>query len=139
MKMSVCSVAGSDGESKLNLQIDKWLAYCVRYCTPRTREFYGACLRAFEAYLSNDGNQLTTEAIEAYIDNRLAAGWSKRYVKGYGFIDMNDGGKDIFFHQSGVDCTNGMPILSEGDAVEFEMGESRRGPCATNVRKLARP
>jgi site-specific recombinase XerD len=64
----------------MNLEVEKWLAYCVRNCTPRTIEFYGACIRAFETYLSNDGNQLTTGAIEAYIDNRLAVRWSKRYV-----------------------------------------------------------
>jgi len=64
----------------MNLDVEKWLAYCVRNCTVRTIEFYGACIRAFEAYLTTDGNQLTPDAIEAYIDNRLAAGWSKRYV-----------------------------------------------------------
>ena len=59
-------------------------------------------------------------------------------AKGWGFIEMNDGGRDIFVHQSGFDCTNGFPILSEGDELQFEIGDNRRGPCAVNVRKVSR-
>jgi len=64
----------------MDMQIDKWLAHCTRYCTKRTIDLYRSLLHQFETYLSNDGNQLTTEAIDVYIDDRLAAGWSKRYA-----------------------------------------------------------
>jgi len=52
--------------------------------------------------------------------------------KGYGFIQQDDGGKDLFVHQSETDGSG----LNEGAAVEYEVGEGKRGPCATKVKKL---
>ena len=52
--------------------------------------------------------------------------------KGFGFIKPDNGGSDLFVHHSE---TNGV-ILNEGDSVEYEIGEGRKGPCAVNVKKL---
>ena len=52
--------------------------------------------------------------------------------KGYGFIEQNDGGKDLFVHHSEV----GSDDLKEGDSVEFEVGQGKKGPCATAVKKV---
>lgn len=52
--------------------------------------------------------------------------------KGYGFIEQSDGGKDLFVHHSEIDGHG----LNEGDDVEFEIGEGRKGPCATKVRRM---
>ncbi|MBT3467711.1 MAG: cold shock domain-containing protein [Opitutae bacterium] len=52
--------------------------------------------------------------------------------KGYGFIEQEDGGKDLFVHHKETDGY----ALNEDDAVEFEVGEGLKGPCATNVKKL---
>jgi CspA family cold shock protein len=49
--------------------------------------------------------------------------------KGYGFITPEDGSKDLFVHVSGIE----EGPINEGDTVEFEIGEGRKGPCATNV------
>ena len=49
--------------------------------------------------------------------------------KGYGFIEQ-ESGDDLFVHHSEI--KDGM--LAEGQAVEFEVGEGRKGPCAVNVR-----
>lgn len=51
--------------------------------------------------------------------------------KGYGFITPDNGGKDIFVHTTGV--VNG-PIR-EGDQVEYEVGEGKKGPCAQQVSR----
>jgi len=52
--------------------------------------------------------------------------------KGYGFIQTDEGGKDLFVHQSETDGQ----ALNEGDPVEFEIGEGKKGPCATNVKRI---
>ena len=52
--------------------------------------------------------------------------------KGYGFITPSDGGKDLFVHHSEVQA-NGFRSLQEGQSVEFEVGQGKKGPCATNV------
>ena len=51
--------------------------------------------------------------------------------RGFGFIDT--GGKDLFFHHSALQNIS-FEELREGQAVEFEEGQSERGPCAENVR-----
>lgn len=54
--------------------------------------------------------------------------------KGYGFIEQ-DNGEDIFVHHSQIEGT-GFKTLAEGERVEFEVGEGRKGPAAQNVKKL---
>ena len=53
--------------------------------------------------------------------------------KGFGFISPEDGSKDLFVHVSEVD---GGGDLQDGENVEYEIGESRKGPCAVSVRAL---
>ncbi len=50
--------------------------------------------------------------------------------KGFGFIEKEDG-SDIFVHHSEVQGAT----LQDVDEVEFELGEGRKGPCATNVTR----
>ncbi len=52
--------------------------------------------------------------------------------KGYGFIEPDDGGKDLFVHHSDIE-TSGYATLNEGQKVEYEVGEGQKGPCAKNV------
>ena len=52
--------------------------------------------------------------------------------KGFGFIVPDDGGDDLFVHHSEIK-TNGYASLDEGQQVEFEVGQGKKGPCATNV------
>ena len=52
--------------------------------------------------------------------------------KGYGFITPDDGGKDVFVHHSDT----GGQALNEGDLVEYEIGEGRKGPCAKDVKQV---
>ncbi|MFK7871688.1 MAG: cold-shock protein [Oligoflexales bacterium] len=51
--------------------------------------------------------------------------------KGYGFIERDDDA-DLFVHHSAIAGGS----LQEGDSVEFEVGEGRKGPCAENVTVL---
>ena len=52
--------------------------------------------------------------------------------KGYGFIQRDEGDKDLFVHNTEM---NGY-VPNEGDKVEFEVGQGQQGPCATQVKKL---
>ena len=58
--------------------------------------------------------------------------------KGFGFIAPEDGGKDFFVHISAVEAS-GCPPLNEGDRVQFETEEDKRGKGerAINIKMLA--
>ncbi|MHC4291867.1 MAG: cold-shock protein [Planctomycetota bacterium] len=53
--------------------------------------------------------------------------------KGFGFICPDDGGDDLFVHHSEI-VSQGYASLQEDQAVEFEVGEGKKGPCATAVK-----
>jgi len=79
---------------------------------------------------------LSHEKSSAQEKKILAEGTVKWFSdqKGYGFIEQ-DNGEDIFVHHSQIEGS-GFKTLSEGERVEFEVGEGRKGPAAQNVRKL---
>ena len=52
--------------------------------------------------------------------------------KGFGFIQQEDGGDDLFVHHSAIQA-EGYKTLAEGAQVEFEVGEGPKGPVAENV------
>jgi CspA family cold shock protein len=53
--------------------------------------------------------------------------------KGFGFITPDEGGPDMFVHHSEIQSA-GYASLDEGQKVTFEVGEGKKGPCATNVK-----
>ena len=54
--------------------------------------------------------------------------------KGYGFISREQG-DDVFVHYSAIQG-DGYKSLEEGQRVEFEVGNGRKGPEAQNVRPI---
>jgi len=52
--------------------------------------------------------------------------------KGFGFITPDDAGEDLFVHHSEIKTT-GYASLDEGQKVQFDVGQGKKGPCATNV------
>jgi CspA family cold shock protein len=65
----------------------------------------------------------------------MATGTVKKVVpdRGFGFITADDG-KEYFFHRSAVQSSLEFDRLVGGEAVEFEVEESPKGPRATGVR-----
>ncbi|WP_372797367.1 cold-shock protein [Pontiella sp.] len=55
--------------------------------------------------------------------------------KGFGFITPDGGGTDMFVHHSEIQVS-GYASLDEGQKVSFEIGEGKKGPCATNVTPM---
>jgi CspA family cold shock protein len=56
--------------------------------------------------------------------------------KGFGFIAPEDGSKDLFVHHSEIQAGGGYATLNDGQAVEFEVGQGQKGPCANKVVAL---
>jgi len=57
--------------------------------------------------------------------------------KGFGFIQQDNGGKDVFVHYRQINNSGyGRVSLDEGQKVTFEVAESDKGLQAENVTAL---
>ncbi|AFC73388.1 cold-shock protein [Rickettsia montanensis] len=54
-------------------------------------------------------------------------------TKNFGFIEQENGGKDVFVHKSAVDAA-GLHSLEEGQDVIFDLEEKQRKAYAVNLR-----
>jgi len=53
--------------------------------------------------------------------------------KGFGFIEVEDGSKDVFVHHSAIQSASEYKSLNEGDRVQFDVVQGEKGPAAENV------
>ena len=57
--------------------------------------------------------------------------------KGFGFIEQENGGKDVFVHYRQINSNgNSRVSLDEGQRVSYEIGQGDKGPQAENVTGL---
>jgi len=60
-------------------------------------------------------------------------------ARGFGFIEPEDGTKDVFVHASALEAS-GVPAIDEGDKVSFEIQDDPKGSGkqqATNITLLS--
>jgi CspA family cold shock protein len=89
----------------------------------------GGVTRRVGRYLADDGRHRKWQV--------MAQGTVKWFnaEKGYGFIEIDGGGADVFVHHSKIDM-DGYRSLDEGQRVDFEVTQGDKGPQAENVRPL---
>jgi CspA family cold shock protein len=56
--------------------------------------------------------------------------------KGFGFIQLTDGGKDVFVHISAVEQA-GLSTLSDGQQVSFDLESGRQGKTSAINLKVS--
>ena len=55
--------------------------------------------------------------------------------KGFGFIEQDNGGSDIFVHHTAINA-EGYKTLNEGARVRFDVVDGNKGPAAANVTQI---
>lgn len=59
-------------------------------------------------------------------------------VKGYGFIEKEGGGPDVFVHYSAIQGEK-YKTLEQGELVTFDVTQGEKGPQAANVVRSGKP
>jgi cold shock protein len=55
--------------------------------------------------------------------------------KGFGFIEVDGQDKDVFIHHSAISMA-GFRTLQEGQRVQFDIEQGKKGPSAINLTTL---
>ncbi|MFD8707904.1 cold-shock protein [Kitasatospora sp. NPDC059648] len=55
--------------------------------------------------------------------------------KGFGFIEQDGGGPDVFAHYSNI-VAQGFRELVEGQRVEFDVTQGQKGPQGENIQVI---
>ncbi len=56
--------------------------------------------------------------------------------KGFGFIEPEEGGKDVFVHRNNVESLGPGDGLRDGEEVEFDVEDTPKGTSAVEVRRV---
>jgi CspA family cold shock protein len=80
----------------------------------------------------NFRSPLNRQPLEASVQEMGTVKWYNA-AKGFGFIVLDGGGKDVFVHVSALDRA-GITGLNEGQRVFVGVAEGRRGPEAASIR-----
>jgi cold shock protein len=69
-----------------------------------------------------------------FVETFMATGTIKWFnaQKGYGFIQPDNGGKDVFIHISAVERA-GLSTLREGQKIKYDVAQDRGKEAAANI------
>jgi CspA family cold shock protein len=85
------------------------------------------------------GNEDSTREFSQHTEEAspVATGTVKWFnsEKGFGFIEQDGGGADVFVHYSAIE-SSGYRELTEGQKVEFDVTQGPKGPQAEKVKGL---
>jgi CspA family cold shock protein len=83
---------------------------------------------------SGDGFREVRDSAFALEGDRMASGTVKWFnsEKGFGFIEQEGGGADVFAHYSNI-AAQGYRELHEGQKVNFDVTQGQKGPQAENI------
>lgn len=56
-------------------------------------------------------------------------------TKGFGFIQRDEGGKDVFLHKSALDAAD-IQTVKEGERFSFELESKPKGQAAVNLKRI---
>ena len=89
----------------------------------RAQDMRNGCRSFWHSDFSNmGGRHVATGTVKWFNDQ-----------KGFGFITPDGGGGDLFIHHSNI-AGEGFKSLQDGQKVEFESREGKKGPEAYDVR-----
>jgi cold shock protein len=80
-----------------------------------------------------------TENLDTNVENteeyKMPRGIVKWFndVKGFGFIEPDEGGEDVFAHFSAIQM-EGFRTLKQGSTVDFDLVDGPKGKLAQNIR-----
>jgi cold shock protein len=65
----------------------------------------------------------------------MATGTVKQFnaAKGFGFIQPDDGGREVFVHSSALDRA-GLDVLTQGQKISYDVREERGKCAAANLK-----
>jgi CspA family cold shock protein len=89
---------------------------------PQNRRSFATNLPQLSRLLKRGGSDVATGTVKWF-----------NSTKGYGFIQPDKGGKDVFVHISAVERA-GLTSLNEGAKISFEEKENRGKSSAENLR-----
>jgi CspA family cold shock protein len=91
------------------------------------------CFRFFPGRRCASLEVIFAAQVSIFVEAAMPEGKIKKVLseKGFGFIEGER--EDLFFHHSEVQGTS-IEQLSEGQIVEYQVGQGKKGPCAVSVR-----
>jgi CspA family cold shock protein len=134
----------ADGHSRLIILDDDGLSFRRgRDATPacswnsqQTPLIFG--LHFAEFYDEDLGRRLWTTSARFHLEHIMALGTVKWFnpQKGFGFIQREEGGTDVFVHISAVEQA-GLRTLNDGQKISFDLEQGRQGKTAAVNLKIA--